>query len=182
MAAWDRLVAIGAIAGAHGNRGEVSVVPLTSFPGRFARTRVVFTCADDGEPVPLELERERPQGDRHIIKFRGIETIDAAERLAHKEIRVAPEELEPLPPHTYFLHNLVGCRVTLEGGVFIGTVRGVVETGAAVVLEVMAGASREPAGKEPILIPLAQEICVRIDTRAREIVVRPPAGLLDLNR
>jgi ribosomal 30S subunit maturation factor RimM len=32
-----------------------------------------------------------------------------------------------------------------------------------------------------ILIPLAQEICVRVDTVARRIDVVLPAGLLDLN-
>jgi ribosomal 30S subunit maturation factor RimM len=32
-----------------------------------------------------------------------------------------------------------------------------------------------------VLIPLAQEICVRVDTAAREIEVMLPEGLRDLN-
>ena len=37
------------------------------------------------------------------------------------------------------------------------------------------------AGGE-VLIPLAETICVDIDTAARRIVVDPPEGLLDVNR
>jgi ribosomal 30S subunit maturation factor RimM len=32
-----------------------------------------------------------------------------------------------------------------------------------------------------VMIPLAAEICVRIDPQARLIVVNPPEGLLDVN-
>jgi ribosomal 30S subunit maturation factor RimM len=32
-----------------------------------------------------------------------------------------------------------------------------------------------------VLIPLAAEICVGIDTAARQIVVNPPEGLIELN-
>jgi hypothetical protein len=31
-------------------------------------------------------------------------------------------------------------------------------------------------------VPLAQEICVRIDPERREIAIDPPEGLIDLNR
>lgn len=204
MPAWEDLVAVGAIVGAHGNRGEVAVHPLTSFPHRFARTHVVYAPPVAGEPVRLEVEHERAQGSRRILKFRGVDSIEAAERLSHQEIRVEVGDLEALPPHAYFLHDLVGCRVMDATGALIGTVARVLETGAAALLEVTAapvalaelsrrtssagaapglGETRpgEGRGAEPILIPLAQEICIRVDTQAREIVVRAPAGLLDLN-
>jgi ribosomal 30S subunit maturation factor RimM len=32
-----------------------------------------------------------------------------------------------------------------------------------------------------VLIPLAQEICVEIDVRAKRIRIDPPEGLLDVN-
>ncbi len=35
-------------------------------------------------------------------------------------------------------------------------------------------------GGRELLVPLAGEICVRIDPTAREIVIDPPEGLLDL--
>jgi 16S rRNA processing protein RimM len=62
----------------------------------------------------------------------------------------------------------------------IGIVKDVQSIGEAVtgtpVLEVTAAANGEE-----ILIPLAQEICVAIDTSAKVIEVQLPEGLLDVN-
>jgi ribosomal 30S subunit maturation factor RimM len=56
----------------------------------------------------------------------------------------------------------------------LGTVTEVERTGGVDLLHV-SDPSRE------VLIPLAQEICKRIDPSTRLIVVDPPADLLDLN-
>jgi ribosomal 30S subunit maturation factor RimM len=57
----------------------------------------------------------------------------------------------------------------------VGRVTGVDPAGEAELLRV-----ESPRGE--ILIPLAQEICTRIDTEAKVIVINPPEDLLDLNR
>ena len=71
----------------------------------------------------------------------------------------------------------MGCEVW-ETGTFLGRVREVQFTG-----EDVAGTPilviDSPQGE--VLIPLAQEICVRIDTVARRIEVVLPDGLRDLN-
>jgi 16S rRNA processing protein RimM len=75
----------------------------------------------------------------------------------------------------YYWHDLVGCRVETTGGEVVGDVTAV---------EGDMGSSRlvlRSAGGE-VLIPLAQAICVNIDTAARRIVIDPPEGLLDANR
>jgi ribosomal 30S subunit maturation factor RimM len=66
-----------------------------------------------------------------------------------------------------------GCEVR-EGGTAIGCVREVQMTGGTPILVVDS-----PRGE--LLIPLAQEICVRVDIAARSIDVVLPEGLLDLN-
>jgi ribosomal 30S subunit maturation factor RimM len=46
----------------------------------------------------------------------------------------------------------------------------------------MGGSRLVVAGaKGEILIPLASDICRRIDIRGKTIVIEPPEGLLDLN-
>ncbi len=50
-----------------------------------------------------------------------------------------------------------------------------VDDGAGGHLLVVTGRGGE------VLIPLAADICVEIDVKARRIVVEPPEGLLDLN-
>lgn len=80
-------------------------------------------------------------------------------------------------PHQYYLIELHGCRVIWESqGKEIGTVVEVESTGGVDVLHV-----RRPDGNSEILIPLAQEICTRIDVASRTIVIDPPEDLLELN-
>ena len=87
------------------------------------------------------------------------------------------EERAPLPPHHYYLCELHGCRVFWERqGQEIGTVVEVEPTGGVDVLHV-----KRADGKSEVLIPLAQEICTRIDLASRTIVIDPPEDLLELN-
>jgi 16S rRNA processing protein RimM len=61
----------------------------------------------------------------------------------------------------------------------VGRVRDVQFTGEAVAGTPILVVD-SPSGE--LLIPLAQEICVRVDVTARRIEVVLPEGLLELNR
>ena len=88
-----------------------------------------------------------------------------------------------LPHGKYYVTDLMGCEVfECSGGPSAGTlgvVRDVQFTG-----EEIAGTPllvvRTPQGE--LLIPLADEICQRIDIAARRIEVVLPEGLRELNR
>ena len=173
--AWDEMVAVGRVARAHGNRGAVVVNPETDFPAtRFREGRVVHVRR--GEVVAaLTVATVRFQDGRPIVAFREIATMTDAEALAGLELRVPEVELETLPEHAYYRHALVGCRVLTSSGVLVG---------AVVAVEGERDGSRlvigTPTGE--VLVPLAEEICRRVDPEAGEIVIEPPEGLLDLNR
>jgi ribosomal 30S subunit maturation factor RimM len=75
------------------------------------------------------------------------------------------------------LCELQGCRVVWERQRReVGTVVEVEPTGGVDVLHV-----KRPDGKSEVLIPLAQEICTRIDLAEKIIVIDPPEELLELN-
>ena len=75
------------------------------------------------------------------------------------------------------LVRIKGCRVIWERkGQEIGNVIEVESTGGVDLLHV-----RRPDGKSEVLIPLAQDICTRIDPANRTIVIDPPDELLELN-
>ena len=173
--AWDGMAAVGRVARTHGNRGAVIVNPDTDFPeARFSEGRVFYVRRGD-EVDALTVATVRFQAGRPILGFLEITTMTAAEALAGLELRVPEAELEALPPHTFYRHALVGCRVVTGAGVLIGrvaAVEGERESSRLVV--------DTPAGE--ILVPLALEICRRIDPEAGEIVIEPPEGLLELNR
>jgi 16S rRNA processing protein RimM len=80
-----------------------------------------------------------------------------------------------IPEGTYFVTDLIGCEVWEENSAEpLGTVRDVLITGTSVLMV--------DTSSGELLVPLATEICTRIDIAARRIEVRLPDGLRDLNR
>ncbi len=166
---------VGRIARTHGLRGEVVVDPETDFPeARFQRGRVVYVQRA-GRVEALTIASARLHQGRPIVGFEELPSIADAEALGRVELRVPDEMLEALPSGTFYRHDLVGCRVVTPDGAAVGEVIDVEGrlAGSRLVIE---------RGGEMILVPLATDICVRIDPQARTIVIDPPEGLLDLNR
>ena len=172
---WEDMAVVGRVARAHGIRGQVVVNVETDFPGeRFRPGAELFLRRPDGRVEAIAISSVRFHRDRPIVAIVGIDDMNAAAALAGAEIRVPVERLQPLPPGTYYRHDLVGCRVVTESGAAVGEVADVEGSlaGSRLVVKTAAGES---------LIPLATEICTTIDPPGKRIVVKLPAGLLDLN-
>jgi 16S rRNA processing protein RimM len=125
--------------------------------------------------APMEVEHAWTHGDHVIFKFKGVDTIADAERLAGAQVEIPIEQREAIPEGEYYRSDLIGCEVFDERCRLLGTVRDWQDTGGTPLVEV-----RTPEGKE-LLIPFAASIFARIDLEARRIEVALPEGLLDLN-
>ena len=164
---------IGRIRRTHGRRGEVAVEILTDFPDRFqAGEDLLLSNETDVETKSVEASRFHK--GRMIVKFAGIDSITAAEALAGLWIGVPGSARRALPPRVVYISELIGC-VVRENGEALGTVEAVEETGATLLLRV-----RTAEGE--LLVPFAEEICQTVDVGKREIHVRLPEGLKDLDR
>jgi 16S rRNA processing protein RimM len=164
-----------------GRRGEVAAEILTDFPERLAKLSTVELW--DGRNPPRQTSVRscwisRSRGGQAIFHFEGSDSISDAEKLVGMEVQVPLTERVALPAGSYFITDLIGCEVRERGGNKIGAVRDVQFTG-----EDVAGTPNlvvdSPQGE--LLIPLAQEICINIDTGAQRIEVSLPEGLFDLN-
>ncbi len=113
-------------------------------------------------------------GEHLIFKFKGVDTISDAERLAGAEVSIPFEERAEVPEGEYYQSDLVGCEVVDNTGRVLGQVASWQETGGPPLLVVKAG-------EKELLIPFAKAICTKIDLERKRIEVDPPEGLLDLN-
>jgi 16S rRNA processing protein RimM len=176
----------------HGIRGEIAAEILTDFPERLTKLREVWLWDGSGEPHKTKIERcwlSVARGGQAVFKFAGVDRIEDVEKLRGLEVQVPLSERMELPGGSYYISELEGCEVweiVVDGAQNIaegeaeeletklGVVSGVQESGTP-VLEV-------DTTQGEVLIPLATEICRKIDVGARRIEVVMPEGLKDLNR
>ena len=166
----DEWIAIAVLGKTRGNRGEITAFPLGGKPERYRALEEVFLF---GTGARYEVESAWFHNGTLIFKFRGVESISAAEALAGAEVRVPLEQRTPLEQGEFFQDDLVGCQVVdRRTGQSLGKVSGWEDGGGSGLLVVEGG----------LLIPFARSICVEIDPAARRIAVELPEGLKDLNR
>ena len=194
-----RWVIVARILRARGNKGEVAAEILTDFPQRLTRLRELFVGHSDGKNEPRRIllkscwlsQNHRGQA---VFHFEGVSSISEAETFRGLEVLLPFEQRVTLPAGQYFVSDLIGCSVfenpvsspilssspcsLAEAPALLGAVRDVrfpgEESPGTPLLEV-------ETSRDEILIPLAVDICAKIDTKARRIDVVLPEGLRDLN-
>jgi 16S rRNA processing protein RimM len=159
-----------------GNRGEITAVALSSKLERYQALEAVYLFGS-GTPgydagKRYEVESTWFHDATLVFKFRGVDSISAAEELIGAEVRVPESERVALDPGEFFVSDLIGCEVIdRRTGRSLGRVSALDEGGGTGLL--VAG---------NLLIPFVRSICVEIDPAARRIAVELPEGLEDLNR
>lgn len=164
---------IGRIRKTHGRRGEVAAEILTDFPDRFQVGQELL-LSNGTATETRRIEASRFHKGRMILKLAGVDSIAAAETVVGLWIQVPGGARRALPPGVVYCSDLIGCTVR-ENGQTLGTVEAIEETAGPFLLHV-----RTAEGE--LLVPFAEEICQRVDVEKREIHVRLPEGLKELNR
>ena len=180
-----------------GNKGEVLAELFTDFPARLSSLLKIYLRGAQEEPRAIALQNfwvDRNHPEHGIFHFEGCASIDDAEKLRGLDVLLPFADRVKLPAGKYFVSDLIGCSVFENPKVetklsspacamedaprVLGTVRDVFFPG-----EGMAGTPllQVQTGTSELLVPLAEDICRRIDVAARRIDVTLPEGLRELN-
>jgi 16S rRNA processing protein RimM len=158
-----------------GRRGEVAVEPHTNIPDRFREGMRLWALAKDGQRRQVQVEDLWPHKGFLVLKFEGVETISDAELLIGAELQVPRNERAALEPGWTYLSDLVGCTV-FDGEREIGPIQDVqFGAGEAPLLVVASGV------KLPFEIPFAEAYLEKVDLDGKQVRMRLPEGLLDVN-
>ena len=167
-------IAVGYVTRPKGVKGQVVVEPLTHDPTRFARLTEIVLTREGAAERRLRLESWRVEGRAVIVKFAGINTVEAArEKLVKGYLTIAPEEVAPLPPDTFYVADLVGCRIETETGVLLGQLTEVLKLPTADAYVVSPS-----GGGDDFLIPAVGDFVVEVSVAQRKVVVRGVGDLL----
>jgi 16S rRNA processing protein RimM len=147
------------VLGAKGLAGSLRIEALTDHPERLAAGESVWV---EDESAPRTILEAGWGGRVPILRLDGIGDRASAERLVGRYLE-APAG--PLPPDTYYWHELIGLMAVDEAGAELGRVVEVFRAGENEVYRI-EGATGE------LLVPALRDVVRSIDLAAARMVIR----------
>ncbi len=130
-------IALAAVAGAHGIKGEVRLKLFTDSAASLARHSKVFVAGAERRVLTA-----KAAGKGAIARFEGVADRTAAEALRGSLVEIDRAELPPLEEGEYYHADLVGLPCVDQEGQPIGVVAAVENFGAGDLLEVEGSAGK----------------------------------------
>ena len=160
-------ISVGRVTRSHGLKGELKFFPSDRDDVLVQRKQRVRL----GE-AQLKIESVRGAKPPFIIKFDGINSIEATKNLTGKELRVARADFEPLPEGEYYRFEIEGLKAFDDTGKYYGIVEVVIATGSNDVFAVRG------EGKE-WLIPMIDSVVQTIDLEKGKLIFHCVEGLFE---
>lgn len=173
---FDACYQLGYVMKPHGFKGEVMVFLDVDNPAEYDDLESLFVEINQ-QLVPFfiqEIQVINKKGtSQAIIKFEDVNTGDRAGELKGCALYLPLEHLPPLEEDQFYYHEIVGFTVVDQQLGTLGTVSNVYH------LEHQDLIAMDYQNKE-VLIPLNDEIVLRIDREAGSLAVNLPEGLLEV--
>jgi 16S rRNA processing protein RimM len=160
-------ILVGAIAGAHGVRGEVRIKSFTAEPEAIGRYGPV---EDESGARRFKLRVRGEAKGMAIARLEGIADRNAAEALKGLRLYVPRARLPKLRRGEWYVADLVGLRAETAAGVALGVVKGVQNYGAGDVLEIERNGTSE-------FLPFTKRVVPEIDIDGGRLIIDPPADV-----
>lgn len=164
-------VCVGAIAAAHGIKGEVKIKAFTVDPKSVGSYGALL---DETGQRSFTLSAVRPNGESTVIaRIDGVADRNAAEALRGLRLYAPRSALPPAGEGEYYHHDLIGLDAVLANGEILGKVIAVDNFGAGDVIEI------KPESGDSLVLPFTDETVPTVDLTAGRLVVVLPQGLDD---
>ena len=161
---------LGQIVNVKGLKGEVKVNPFTENIERFEELKTVLIKFKN-ENKEFEIEKVGYHKNQVILKFKGINTVEEAEKLRNSYILINRNDLEPLEEGVYYITDLLRLEVYTEDGTLLGKVDDIYNTGSNDIYVV-----KDDLGKQKLL-PGIPEVLKNVDLEHGKIIVNLIEGL-----
>ena len=165
---------MGKITKTQGLKGEVRMQYYCDSPDLVEEFDTLYMGKEKTE---VELEKSRYlKSDVAVIKIKGIDTPEAAQKLIGKMLYIDRDDVE-LPEDVWFIQDIIGLEVIdADDGTVYGKVDEIYQNGSADVYSV-----KTPDGKN-LMFPAIPEVLISTDIDEGKITIRPLEGLFDIYR
>jgi len=162
---------VGQIVNTFGVKGLVKVKPFTDDVERFEELKKVYICKKE-KLEEVEIEEVKYHKDMVLLKIKGIDNMNEAEKLKGLYLKIDRKNAKKLPKDTYFIADLLGLDVYSDEDKYLGKVDDIFPTGANDVYVV-----KDENGKQ-LLLPGISDVIKEIDLEKEKIIVHLLKGLV----
>lgn len=162
---------VGQIVNTFGVKGMLKVKPFTDDVERFEELKKVYICKKE-KLEEVEIEEVKYHKDMVLLKVKGIENMNEAEKVKGLYLKIDRKNAKKLPKDTYFIADLLDLEVYSDTGELLGKVDDIFRTGANDVYVV-----KNENGKQ-LLLPGIPDVIKEIDLEKEKIIVHLLKGLI----
>jgi 16S rRNA processing protein RimM len=171
----DDFISFGRIVRTQGNKGEVRVAFDTDTPEdfyKFLEQGAYLALPDNSEPKPIEVEDVWLHKGFVIVKIKGVDDMNAAERLRGAQFQIARNLRPPLAEGEYYLDQLIGLKaLDAETGGELGSIFDMKTIAGNLLMEI-----QKPDGSV-YMAPFVSAFIRGVDLKKRQIHLLLPEGL-----
>lgn len=162
---------IGQIVNTFGIKGQIKVKPFTDDIRRFDNLKEVYVEKNNTKKE-YEIEEVKYHKDMVLIKFKGIETVEQAEKLKNSYVTISRDSAEELEEDRYYIVDLLGLEVYTDEQILLGILEDIFNIGSNDIYVV-----KSSDGKQ-ILLPAIKDVVKNIDIENKKITVHIIPGLI----
>lgn len=167
----EEYLEIGQIVNTNGIKGFLKINPFTDDIKRFNKLKTIYIVTKK-ELTEFTIEEVKYNKNMVLLKLKGIDSIEEAEKYKNCYIKINKKDIVKLPKDSYFIFDLIGCKVYTQNQEFLGEVDDIFSTGSNDVYVV-----KDEKGKQ-ILLPAIASVIKQIDIKDKKIVINLIEGLI----
>ncbi len=156
----------------HGIKGELSMRIDADSPDQYAHIPHLFLEIKKSL-IPFFISKMAIQNDKAYVKLQDVDTIEKAAELCGLEMFLPLEWLPKLKGNQFYYHEVVGYKVIDEDFGLVGSIGKVLEYPGQAIFQILN------QDKE-VLIPVRDELIVKVDRRSKTIHIAAPQGLIEM--
>ena len=162
---------IGQIVNTSGLKGILKIKPFTDDIKKFSNLKTIYIKTKSGL-TEFKIEQVRYVKNMVMLKLAGIDTVEEAEKYRNLYIKILRDQEEELEEGSYYVVDILGCKVNTDANQELGKIVDVFQTGSNDVYVV-----KDELGKQ-ILLPAIKEVLKQVDLENKKIIVHIIKGLI----
>lgn len=162
---------IGQIVNTSGLKGILKIKPFTDDIKKFSNLKTIYIKTKSGL-TEFKIEQVRYVKNMVMLKVAGIDTVEEAEKYRNLYIKILRDQEEELEEGSYYVVDILGCKVNTDANQELGKIVDVFQTGSNDVYVV-----KDEQGKQ-ILLPAIKEVIKNVDVKNKIITVHLLEGLV----